>query len=316
MNPAPLSSPSADASPPGGNPPAVRQLIVTGDDFGRSPAINQAIIHAHRRGILTSASVMVNEAAFDEAVELARSTPTLAVGLHLALSDSLPSSAPEKIPSLLTPEGRFRRSPARAGWKYFFSRAARRELEGEIRAQIQRFLSTGLKADHVNGHHHLHMHPVIFPILVRVCRESGIPAVRIVRERLALSLRSDPGRLLRRTSLSAVFALLARNCDPEPGIRTADHVLGLHLDGRMTRDHLLSLLADLPPGTTEIYSHPSLDAEPGTGRFPLLEYRALISPDVREAIERLGIRLTSYRDTPQAASGAGASAYSPGSRGA
>jgi hopanoid biosynthesis associated protein HpnK len=316
MNPSAASSPPPAASPLGADPRTARRLIVTGDDFGRSSAINQAILHAHRRGILTSASVMVNEAAFDEAVELARSAPTLAVGLHLALSDSLPSSTPDRIPSLLTPEGRFRRSPARAGWKYFFSRAARRELEGEIRAQVQRFLSTGLKPDHVNGHHHLHMHPVIFPILARVCRESGIPAVRIVRERLALSLRSDPGRLLARTSLSAVFALLARNCDPDPGLRTADHVLGLHLDGRMTRDHLLSLLEDLPPGTTEIYSHPSLDAEPGTGRFPLLEYRALISPDVRSAIERLGIRLTSYGDTLPAASDAGAPASSQGSRGA
>jgi hopanoid biosynthesis associated protein HpnK len=299
MTPATPSSPAPASSRLEAPRPTDRALIVTGDDFGRSPAINHAIIHAHRRGILTSASLMVNEAAFEEAVDLARSTPTLAVGLHLALSDSLPTSSPDRIRSLLTPDGDFRRSPARAGWKYFFSRAARRELEGEIRAQVDRFLASGLAPDHIDGHQHLHMHPVVFPILTRVCRESGIPAVRIVRERLALSLRSDPGRMFSRMSLSVVFALLARNCRRESELRSADHVLGLLLDGRMTRDHLLALLEGLPPGTTEIYSHPSLDPEAGTGRFPLLEYRALIAPEVLAAIERLGIRLLSYRDLGQ-----------------
>src|SRR6266850_1817584 len=58
-----------------------RRLIVNADDFGASPSINQAVIRAHHEGILTSASLMVNEPGFDEAVALAHETPTLGVGL-------------------------------------------------------------------------------------------------------------------------------------------------------------------------------------------------------------------------------------------
>jgi hopanoid biosynthesis associated protein HpnK len=280
-------------------PQAERALIVTGDDFGRSSAVNHAIFRAHRDGILTSTSLMVNEPAFQEAVDLARSTPTLAVGLHLALSGSRPTLPPGQIQSLLRADGCFSESPARAGWRYFYSGAARQQLEREIRAQIERFLSTGLPADHVDGHHHLHMHPVIFPILARACQEYGIRAVRIVRENLGLSLRVDPGRLVPRISLSSVFWLLSGTClrmAQDLSLRTADQVLGLHLDGRMTRDRLLRLIELLPPGTTEIYSHPSLVAGPGMSPSQVLEFQALIAPELRGAIGQHGIRLRCYRD--------------------
>jgi hopanoid biosynthesis associated protein HpnK len=279
-----------------------RVLIVTGDDFGISTAVNQAILRAHREGILTSASLMVNGPAFREAVELARATPTLAVGLHLALSGSAATLDPDRIPSLLGEDGRFPASPARAGLKYYFSPSARRQLEGEIRAQIERFLSTGLAPDHVDGHHHLHMHPVIFSILVRACADYGIPALRIVRERLRLALRVDPGRRLSRLAHSAVFALLARSARGKVGelpIGTPDAVLGLFLDGRMTKERLLGLVASLPDGITEIYSHPSLDPDPARAS-QLKEFEALVAPEVREALRERSIRLTCYRDAQRA----------------
>jgi hypothetical protein len=127
-----------------------------------------------------------------------------------------------------------------------------------------------------------------------VCLEYGIPALRVLREKLGLSLRADPGRLLSRAGLSALFALLARNCARDLTLQTSDHVLGLFLDGRMTRDRLLALLEALPPGTTEIYSHPSLDGDPQQA----LEFEALVAPEVRSATRRLGINLTCYRDAP------------------
>ena len=55
------------------------RLIVNADDFGLSPSVNEAVIRAHREGILTSASLMVNEASFDQAVTLARQNPRLGV---------------------------------------------------------------------------------------------------------------------------------------------------------------------------------------------------------------------------------------------
>jgi hopanoid biosynthesis associated protein HpnK len=309
--PFPCPTPAALPSAARGTRPreAERELIVTGDDFGLSTGINHAIIRAHRQGILTSASLMVNEPGFAEAVNLARQTPTLAVGLHLALSGGASTLPPERIPSLVGQGGQFRRSPARAGLKYFFSPGARRELEGEIRAQIERFLATGLDLGHVDGHHHLHMHPVVFPVLVRVSRDYRIGAVRVVRESLALGLSLDPGRFFSGTALYTAFSLLARRSARGLSLRTADHVLGLLHDGRMTQARLLALLAALPPGTTEIYSHPSLGGEEEGGESRVREYEALVSPEVASAVERLGIRLTRYRDAARRTSPDG----SPGS---
>ena len=72
---------------------AALRLIVNADDFGLSPSVNAAVIRAHREGILTSASLMVNEPGFDEAVKLAQENPRLGVGLHLTLL-SIPFAGP------------------------------------------------------------------------------------------------------------------------------------------------------------------------------------------------------------------------------
>jgi chitin disaccharide deacetylase len=121
----------------------MQRLVVIADDFGASPAVNAAVVQAHRSGILTAASLMVNEAAFDEAVRFALATSTLAVGLHLALSLSRATLPASRIPALVNAEGRFPASSRPAGLRYQFSRRARVELEGEIRAQLDRFRATG-----------------------------------------------------------------------------------------------------------------------------------------------------------------------------
>ena len=97
-----------------------KRLIVSGDDFGLSPGTNFGIIKAHRDGILTNASLMVNGSAFAEAVELARATPGLSVGLHLVLVQGRATSAPSDIPDLVDGAGMFPNSAPAAGFRYFF----------------------------------------------------------------------------------------------------------------------------------------------------------------------------------------------------
>src|SRR5215831_18887573 len=65
-----------------------KQLIITADDFGLTQGVNEAIVRAHRNGVVTSASLMVNGGAFDSAVELAKQSPSLDIGLHLNLTDN------------------------------------------------------------------------------------------------------------------------------------------------------------------------------------------------------------------------------------
>ena len=77
-----------------------RWLIVNADDFGLNSSSNHAIIRGHQEGILTSCSLMVNEAGFEEAVQLARENPRLGVGLHLTFLDGHSTLPREKIPGL------------------------------------------------------------------------------------------------------------------------------------------------------------------------------------------------------------------------
>ena len=139
-----------------------RRLIVNADDFGRSRSINEAVIRAHREGILTSASLMMNEVACDEAVELARQNPKLGVGLHLTLLCGHSAISPSQIPGLVNQKGEFSEKPATTGLRYFVNRDLREQLRREIHEQFSRFAKTGLELDHVNGHLHMHMHPVVF----------------------------------------------------------------------------------------------------------------------------------------------------------
>jgi hopanoid biosynthesis associated protein HpnK len=244
---------------------------------------------------------MVNGAAFTEAVALARATPTLAVGLHLALSLARATLPPTRIPRLVDAESRLPASSAWAGLRYQFSPAVRRELEDEIHAQLGRFRETGLALDHVTGHQHIHMHPRVLGILLRCADEYGIRALRVVRDDLGRNLRLDRGRLGYKLSHWIMFGPLGRHAARRvhaAGLVMADRVWGLFQDGRMTRDHLLALLDDVPEGVTEIYAHPATTPDVDPRRLPVEELAALIDPAARDRVASRSIELTSYAGLP------------------
>jgi chitin disaccharide deacetylase len=272
--------------------PSLRRLIVNADDFGLSNSVNQAVIRAYRDGILTSASLMVNEAGFDEAVQLAKENPGLGVGLHLTLLHGHSTLPPSQIPGLVNSRGEFSNSPVGAGMAYFFRRRLRGQLRSELRAQFEKFHSTGLRLDHVNGHLHLHLHPVIFKMLMDDSESLGIRHFRFTRDCLARSRRMSSGHLFYKVSHTIIYDCLsgrARQPLRQRNIRHAQITFGLLQDSRVDEEYILELLPELPPGDSELYSHPSLD------RFKH-ELTALISPRVREQVQKLGIQLIRYQD--------------------
>jgi hopanoid biosynthesis associated protein HpnK len=272
--------------------PESRRLIVNADDFGLSSSVNAAVIQAHRNGILTTASLMVNEAGFDEAVKLAKENPRLGVGLHLILLMGHSAQPPEKIPGLVNSRGEFSDSPAGAGVRYYFKRSLREQLRAEVHAQFEKFQATGLTLDHVNGHLHLHLHPVIFKILMEDAEMLGIKRMRLTRDCLARSRRMARGHWFYRASHAAIYAWLS-GCAREPlrrrGIKHAQITFGLLQNARVDEEYILKLLPELPPGDSELYSHPSL------GEFKH-EFDALVSPRVKELAKKLGIELIRYQD--------------------
>jgi hopanoid biosynthesis associated protein HpnK len=277
--------------PSGPNAPP-RRLIVNADDFGRSASINQAVIRAHREGILTTASLMVNEPACEEAVALARENPTLGVGLHLTLLCGHSALPPAEVPGLVNPNGEFSNNPAGAGFRYFFQRSLREPLRREIHAQFQKFRATRLPLDHVNGHLHLHLHPTVFRILMADASQLGIKRLRLTFDPFRLNLGAASGHLAYRVLHVAIFHSLSARARPalaQRGIRHTEAVFGLLQNARVDEAYVGRLLPQLPAGDSELYSHPSLDEFKN-------EFDALISPGVQDQVKQLGIKLIRYQD--------------------
>jgi predicted glycoside hydrolase/deacetylase ChbG (UPF0249 family) len=165
-------------------------------------------------------------------------------------------------------------------------------LRAEIHEQFARFRATGLPLDHVNGHLHLHLHPVVFDILMKDAAILGIRHLRLTRDDFALSRRLARGRWLYRISHALVFRWLGARSQSElvrRGIRHADKVFGLLQDSRVDEEFILKLLPELPAGATELYSHPTQDGDQ-------CELAALVSPRVRSLATNLGIELIRYQD--------------------
>ncbi|NLG83942.1 MAG: hopanoid biosynthesis-associated protein HpnK [Firmicutes bacterium] len=275
---------------------AKRWLIVNGDDFGRSSRINEAIIRAHREGILTSASLVVTGEAFAEAVVMAKETPSLAVGLHLVLAGGRAVLPPKAIPHLVDENGYFTADPFRAGCRYFFSPACRRELSREIEAQFARFAATGLPLSHVDGHLHLHLHPVVFAHLLPLAVRYKAKGIRLPHDDFRTAIAYDHRFFLRKAAWNLALSFLSRTVRPRLRrcrLVTPDRVYGLLQTGEMREDYLLFVLSRLRGTIVECYFHPSSAFEEALGPNPV-DLATLVSPAVRQALQEEGIRLTSY----------------------
>ena len=283
---------ASNLKPEIGRRPSTRRLIVNADDFGQSPSVNEAVVRAHREGILTTASLMVNEPGCAEAVNLAKENPRLGVGLHLTLLLGRSALPPDRIPGLVNARGEFSNTPVAVGMNYFFRRSLREQLRAEIHAQFEKFHATGLNLDHVNGHLHLHLHPVIFKILMEDADKLGIRRLRLTREPFWMDVPLARGNRLYRASHAAIYFCLSWNAQAALRRKSMVHpqrVFGLLQTSRVTEDYLLKLLPILPAGDSELYSHPSLD------KFRH-EFDALVSARVKDLVRRLGIELIRYQD--------------------
>ncbi len=284
----------------------MKQLIVTGDDFGASIAVNEAIERAHLGGVLNTTCLMVAGAAAADAVQRARRMPSLHVGLHVVLVDGRPLLPARDVPALVDGDGKFSARLASAGFNFFFNPAARRQLEAEIRAQFQAYRATGLPLDHANGHNHMHLHPTVLSAIIRIGREYGLKAMRVPYEPLAPSwraMRSDlRGRFGNGVLLAPVLGLMRARLRAA-GLSCNDFVFGLNDTSHMTRDRVLALLRELPEGVTEMYFHPATAWSPEMpeGAQCQEELAALTDPQVAQLVRDAGICMTTFADLAGAA---------------
>jgi hopanoid biosynthesis associated protein HpnK len=286
----------------------MKQLIINADDFGYTRGVNEGIIRAHRDGILTSATLMANGAAFDDAVERAKANPRLGVGCHLVLTGGNSVAPKEEIPSLADDEGRLPESlPALVG-RVTVGIVRGEDMETELRAQLEKIRRAGIELTHVDTHKHTHVHPRVMGAVGRVAREFGITRVRNPIEHLRDSWRTA------RSEGTGLAANMAASCAVRSvgswfqsiarkyGLRSPDHFLGLAITGRVSAAALCRLIDTLPEGRTEIMTHPGLcDAELMRTDTRLNQQReteldGLLSEEAKRLAQTNGVRLISYRD--------------------
>jgi predicted glycoside hydrolase/deacetylase ChbG (UPF0249 family) len=263
-----------------------KQLVVNADDFGFTPDVNEGIVEANRGGILTATTLMANGAAFDDAVRLARKTPTLDIGVHLVLVGGRSTLTGKPLPPSVAK---------------LFAAMARREIRvyDELRAQAQRIVDEGLRPTHLDTHKHTHLAPPVLDAVARIGEEFGI---RWVRRPFDFPLNALPIPPLRRLTSRALGLLRPRfhRVLARHGCKTTDHFAGFQITGRFRTAELVDLMGAIPEGSTELMCHPGRCGEAlRNARTRLKESRereleALVSREVREAIERNGIELANY----------------------
>jgi len=273
------------------------KVIVHADDFGLTEKVNDGILQAHLHGILTSTSIMANGGAFEQALNIVHSTPTLDVGIHLTLIEEKPLLNAEEIPTLLTQEGKFHRNAFHFVRRYLLGKINLDEVRKELDTQIQRVLMAGISPSHLDSHQHIHMLPGILGIVVELSQKYGIPAIRFPHEvRVFRGIRNVS---LTRVAQALVLNLFCQAAKGRIGRRT-DFFAGFLFGGNLNKENLLRVLRDLDrSGTYEIMCHPGLgdlDTHYSHWRYHWLdELNALTDKEIADFIHHKGIWLISYR---------------------
>lgn len=272
-------------------------VILNADDFGFSAGVTDAIIDSHRRGILTSTTLMCTMPDAERAASMAKELPGLGVGIHLCLTQGTPKSRNLKLIAYPSADGRsasLDQSVPTLIRKVQFSHAAQDEARQEWRAQIEWALAAGIKPTHLDSHKHIHHWPALGKIAIELAKQYNIGAIRCAREIRLDDLACGMGYRV----LSRLAGRLA--CAAEAaGIATTDWFYGLAATGKFSEEHWLAIIEKLPTGIGEIMVHPgSADGLPmGSTRLVSqreLEWRGITASAVVQGVRDHGIELKNY----------------------
>lgn len=266
------------------------RLIVNADDYGLSRGVSAGILKAHRAGILTSTTYMVNWPWSHESAPLLQDAPDLGVGLHLNLTAGPPVLPVAQVSSLVGPDGRFVQ-----GARQLLFRARLREIRREWSAQVQRFIDlVGRSPTHLDTHHFVHTVPRLAAVLIAVALDLGIPAARAVRPGDFLRL-PKPVREVAPSAFYAALALRSSALMDRSGLR----VPGRAVLGPWDLGWLVRRVRALGAGTHELVVHPGYADDTvrrlssfTTGRET--ELAALTHPDLRAAVQAAGAELIHF----------------------
>ncbi|MGB2676800.1 MAG: ChbG/HpnK family deacetylase [Candidatus Acidiferrum sp.] len=287
----------------------MRNLIVNADDLGWTEGVNRGIVEVHRKGLVTSATLLANGRAFDSGIDAARKNPELGIGVHLNLSDGRPTAPADQVPGLLNAADELDGGPESLLLRIASRSLPLHEVEREWDAQIRKIREAGISPTHLDGHKHVHMLPGLFELALRLAKKHGIRAIRVAHEESSLRSALSAGAshsasvVLKQGVQARGLKLLARDArelTDREGVATSDYFCGIAQTGQLTREGIEELLENLPEGTTELMCHPGYVDEELRLTATRLQYSRkaemdiLTDPGVRKIVAKRGIRLINY----------------------
>jgi chitin disaccharide deacetylase len=284
----------------------MKQLILNADDFGLTRGVNEAVARAHREGILTSATLMANGSAFQDAVDRAKTNPSLGVGVHLALVGGRSVLPAGEVSSLTDATGDLPASLTAFVARVTAGLIRDEHIISELRAQIEKIRAAGIEPTHVDTHKHTHAHPRIMHLVARTACQCGIKRIRKPFENL-----EDSWGLARLESVGGVVQLMGaaaaqisaprfEDVRREYALQSPDRFLGLAMTGHITGALLRRMIDTLREGSTEIMLHPGISDSDLAATGSRLqnqrhaELEALLTPGLKGVLSERGIRLISY----------------------
>lgn len=282
----------------------VRRLIINADDFGLTAGVNRAILEANKNGIVTSATLMANSSAFDDAVRLGHSS-TLGIGCHIVLIDGSPVSAPHQISSLIPDSHNFETSLPSFAFRAMRGTINPAHVEIETAAQIRKLQAAGIQPSHIDTHKHAHIFPQILRPVLRAAKACGVRAIRNPFGRIAFSSVAAQPKLWKRYGELALLNPFARqffSAIRAEDMITPDGSLGIAATGSLDERMFRMIIDNLPDGTWEFVTHPGYNDSDLDGVRTRLrqsretELRLLTSHAARDCLRRNGIELISYRE--------------------
>lgn len=286
----------------------MKRLIVNADDFGFTRGVNAGILRAFKSGIVTSATIMANGEAFEEAVEMARANPGLGVGCHLAIVGGRPIAPVSAAPSLVGRDGALPATLTKLVVKLARGAITTDQVAREFRAQVERVATTGIEITHFDTHKHSHTHPAIMEALAQVAAEFGVKCVRNPFESIfSRGRRNSQSKwtYLKQSALSAGIAPAAiqfQRLAQRHGLKTPDKFFGVRLTGMLDSAAIRSMMESLGEGTAELMCHPGVyDNELESAHTRLKQQRereleAVSDSTLRLVAKEQEIELISYRE--------------------
>ena len=290
----------------------MRRLIINADDFGMTVGVNRAIAEAHRTGLVTSATVMSNEAATEDAIAIASQFPSLKTGCHVVLVDGRPVSDPHLVPTLIGSHNgdgaKFRAGIAQLAVASMMGQVREDEMRNEASAQIGRLRSRGLLLSHIDCHMHSHILPRVLGAVLQAAQDHEVKAVRNPFEPIWSVAATHKPSSFRSWNRSAQITVLRalhsqfRNAVHQHAMQTTDGTIGIAVTGLLNHESLTRLVEAMPEGTWELVTHPGyndrdlMEASTELKQSRAIELELLISSDTLDLLRKHEIELISYSD--------------------